>query len=292
VTFRVSVCIPAYKQPELLLRTVKSVLMQKNCDFEIVITDDSGDDSVEVALGELIADRRIHYMRNSLRLGAIGNWNASIENARTDIIKILHHDDWFDTDDALSRIIEPIASGETLVVFTACRAMSVHGGEMFMHRASPEQLEMLKDNLTNLVFANFIGAPSVAAFSRKMFVPFNPAYTWLSDVDFYIRLIEKAEGQFKYLCEPLINITSDSKEQLSRECEAQRLRSLKENISLVAECGTKRRQQKLAPHFFSLAYGLTASEIFVAISFALRLGEFRIARALVKGLVFAMISKK
>lgn len=47
----VTISIPAYKQPEVLLRTVNSVLVQKNCEFEIVITDDSDDDSVEVALG-------------------------------------------------------------------------------------------------------------------------------------------------------------------------------------------------------------------------------------------------
>lgn len=54
----VTISIPAYKQPEVLLRTVNSVLVQKNCEFEIVITDDSDDDSVEVALGYLKADDR------------------------------------------------------------------------------------------------------------------------------------------------------------------------------------------------------------------------------------------
>src|SRR5437016_9443960 len=43
----VSVCIPAYRQPESLVRAIQSVLLQKSCDFEIVVTDDSADASAE-----------------------------------------------------------------------------------------------------------------------------------------------------------------------------------------------------------------------------------------------------
>lgn len=292
MTSVVSVCIPAYKQPEVLLRTVKSVLMQKNCNFEIVITDDSGDDSVEVALGDLLTDSRIRYLRNPTRLGAIGNWNASIMNAHAEIIKILHHDDWFITDDGLAQSIQPIVHGEALVVFSACKAMSVNGSELFPHCATTEQVEILRKNPADLVFANFIGPPSVVAFSRKVFVPFNSRYTWLSDVNFYIRLLSNAQGQFKYLSLALINVTSDSPEQLSRDCEAQRLRSLKENISLFDECESDKQWKKLSAHFFSLAQGLTAPEICDGIYFALRLGQFGIAGALVKNLVFSIIKGK
>lgn len=293
MTFGVSVCIPAYRQPDVLLRTVESVLMQKGCEFEVVITDDSDDDSVESALGQLTADSRVRYFRNATRLGAIGNWNASVEKARTDIIKILHHDDWFISDVGLLQSSELIASGETLVVFSACRAMSVDGSELFTHCAKPEQIEPLRKDPASLVFANVIGPPSVATFSRKALVDFNPRYTWLSDVDFYIRLIKKAKGDFRYLDEPLINVTSDSAAQLSRECERQRLRSVKENISLFAECGTDHLPyNKLVSHFFLLAQGLRFSEIGEAMYFSGRLGEVRIVSALFKGLLFSMVSGK
>lgn len=287
----VSVSIPAYKQPEVLLRTVKSVLTQKNCEFEIVITDDSNDDSVEAALDCFKTDSRIRYIKNPTRLGAIGNWNASIANARADIIKILHHDDWFVDDNSLSKSVQPIVSEEVLVVFSACRAMSVDGSELFKHSATIEQVGILKNKPANLAYANFIGPPSVATFSRKVFVPFNSRYTWLSDIDFYIRLIEKAGGRFTYLYESLINVTSDSPHQLSRECEAQALRSLKENISLFAECDADRKK-RLAAHFFSLARGLTSTDLREGIYFAGRLGQVRIASALVKGWMFSMLSGK
>jgi len=287
----VTISIPAYKQPEVLLRTVNSVLVQKNCEFEIVITDDSDDDSVEVALGYLKADDRIRYIKNPTRLGAIGNWNASIANARTDIVKILHHDDWFVDGNSLAQSVQPIISGDALVVFSACRAMSVDGHELFKHSATTDQIEILANKSSNLAYANFIGPPSVVTFSREVFVPFNSKYTWLSDVDFYIRLIEQAHGRFRYLYEPLINVTSDSPEQLSRECEALALRSLKENISLFAECGVD-RQKKLAIHFFSLAQGLAVKDLREGIYFAVKLGELRIASALFKGLVFSMLNGK
>jgi cellulose synthase/poly-beta-1,6-N-acetylglucosamine synthase-like glycosyltransferase len=40
-TPRVSICIPAYEQPDYLKVTLDSIIMQDFDDYEIVITDDS-----------------------------------------------------------------------------------------------------------------------------------------------------------------------------------------------------------------------------------------------------------
>ena len=48
----VSVCIPAYRQPVAVSRAMASTLSQSFRDFEIVVTDDSPDDSVERALSQ------------------------------------------------------------------------------------------------------------------------------------------------------------------------------------------------------------------------------------------------
>ena len=38
---QVSVCIPAFRQPDLAVRAVGSALEQAGCELEVVVTDDS-----------------------------------------------------------------------------------------------------------------------------------------------------------------------------------------------------------------------------------------------------------
>ena len=208
--------------------------MQKGCDFEVIVCDDSDNNSVKESLLD-IKDSRIKYFKNSTRLGAIENWNQSIRYANYNIIKILHHDEWFVADDGLLKSVEPILLGEAVIVFSACKAFSFQEGELSKHAANVNQLKLLRDNPSSLVFGNFIGAPSVVTFNKDLNIFFDKKFVWLSDIDFYIRLLHAAKGNFVYLPEALINVTQDSMHQLSRECENQRLRSLIENINLFSQ---------------------------------------------------------
>ena len=47
---KVSICIPAYGNPVGICRLLESVRIQKYRDFEVIVTDDSPDDSVEKAV--------------------------------------------------------------------------------------------------------------------------------------------------------------------------------------------------------------------------------------------------
>lgn len=235
MTMLVSVCIPAYRQPSLLKRAVCSVLCQQHCEFEIVITDDSPDDEVFAALGELLFDSRLKYFKNVHRLGAIANWNESLRRASGEVIKILHHDDWLDSPTALAEFIEPIVSGKAAVTFSASRSMSLNGIEISIHRASPANLERLKYSVEPLVFSNILGAPSVIAFERSLMMEFDNRYTWLSDVDFYIRAITAARFKFEYIDKLLICATAESPLQLSRDCENNRVRTLLEYVRLYSD---------------------------------------------------------
>src|SRR5437763_8320242 len=100
----VSVCIPAYRQPEFLYRAVQSVLMQDFDDFEIVITDDSPDSDV-MDVVKAIRDSRIRYSRNSTRLGSPANWVAALTCSSGRLIKFMHHDDCFARPDSLGRFV-------------------------------------------------------------------------------------------------------------------------------------------------------------------------------------------
>jgi glycosyltransferase involved in cell wall biosynthesis len=91
----VSVCIPAYRRPETLATAIESVLAQSFDDFEIVVSDDSG--NLESAVAG-IRDPRIRYFKNERTLGMAGNWNRSLDRASGGYLALLMDDDrWLPT---------------------------------------------------------------------------------------------------------------------------------------------------------------------------------------------------
>src|SRR4051812_42190862 len=91
----ISICIPAYKRVAYLQQLLESIAAQTFKDFEVIVTDDSNDDSVR-RLADGFSDKlKIKYFKNEVPLGSPGNWNAAVQHATGKWIKIMHDDDWF-----------------------------------------------------------------------------------------------------------------------------------------------------------------------------------------------------
>ena len=97
----ISICIPAYKHVDFLERLLDSVASQTFRDFEVVITDDSPDESVHNLVESFEGKIEIHYYKNQTPLGTPENWNEAIRKAHGTWIKLMHNDDWFAREDAL-----------------------------------------------------------------------------------------------------------------------------------------------------------------------------------------------
>ena len=83
---KISICVPAYKNPSGIARLLASVKAQTFSDYEVILTDDTPDDSVrEAAMAAGLSNLR--YEKNQTRLGATGNWNAAVRLARGEWIK-------------------------------------------------------------------------------------------------------------------------------------------------------------------------------------------------------------
>jgi glycosyltransferase involved in cell wall biosynthesis len=273
---QVSVCIPTYLQPELAVRAVRSALEQTGCDLEVVVTDDSRDDRVRESLQQF-HDPRLKYFKNGRRLGAINNWNEAIRRSQGEIKKVLHHDDWFPHRDCLAHFVEPIASGRSKIVFAACNELGSDGELRSVHVARPDEIASLRNAPQSLVYGNFVGAPSVSAFHGSLQQRFNPRYLWLSDMDFYIRLLRETGGDFVYLDEPLVNISTDLPTQISRECERDKARSYYEHASLIAELRFADDDRGFARRFlWEMASNMTLAEVMSVICRGLRDGRVKL----------------
>ncbi|MEO5803436.1 MAG: glycosyltransferase family 2 protein [Verrucomicrobiota bacterium] len=88
----VSICTPTYNRPDFLERAIRSCLAQTYQNFEIIVTDNSTNDSSEKLISRL-SDPRIRYFKNEKNLGPVGNTNRATALARGKYIKILMDDD-------------------------------------------------------------------------------------------------------------------------------------------------------------------------------------------------------
>lgn len=91
----ISVLIPSYNRPELLVSTIRSALAQDGCDFEVIVSDDASPRGPEVAsaVEPFKADSRFQYIAQPQNLGWSDNRNALVAEARGDFVLLLGDDD-------------------------------------------------------------------------------------------------------------------------------------------------------------------------------------------------------
>ena len=72
----VSICVPAYKKPAFVLRLLDAVLKQDYKDVEVVITDDSPNDDIKIAIAPYLSQLNVQYYRNIPALGSPGMYTV------------------------------------------------------------------------------------------------------------------------------------------------------------------------------------------------------------------------
>lgn len=92
---KVSICLPTYKRPDLLIGCIESCFAQTHTNIEIVIGDDSPDERTERLIAERYGnDERIAYRRNTPALGQARNVASLFARATGDKILLIHDDDY------------------------------------------------------------------------------------------------------------------------------------------------------------------------------------------------------
>lgn len=208
----ISLCIPAYKRPELLIRLLRSVEMQSFSDYEIIISDDTPGDEVKQAM-DGFSHLPIRYFKNEPAAGMPANWNLAMQKAEASWIQLLHADDWYASKDTLAEFAAVCKSTAASFVFCASKEVNNKEEEIKTLELSKAKRKMLEDNPVSLVYENMIGHPSVVLHKKDNSIQYNTTFKWVVDIDFYIRFLEK-HPLFEYIGKPLMNIGIDE-EQVS-----------------------------------------------------------------------------
>ncbi len=202
--YKVSVVIPTYNNLESFKRAFNSVLMQLYKDYEIVVSDDSGNDDIEKYLKNCPLPR-IKYFKNPRALGSPENWNEGIRIAQGEYIKILHHDDWFSKRYALEKFVNAMDENpECDLGYAKSVNVEIKTGRQ-RHRKAEKYVKLLEANPYELLKSNRIGAPSVTIFKRSLNIEFDKNLKWLVDIDFYLRILIK-NSKITFINEELVNI--------------------------------------------------------------------------------------
>jgi glycosyltransferase involved in cell wall biosynthesis len=88
----VSFCFTTYKRPDILIDTVKSILLQKIADWEIIISDNDPEGSGK-KITTAFTDDRIKYFPNKENLGMKKSFNKSLERSTGEFIVMIADDD-------------------------------------------------------------------------------------------------------------------------------------------------------------------------------------------------------
>lgn len=99
-TMKFSIITPTYKRGDLLTRTIESVLRQTYTDWEMIIVNDSPDDSSYKPFASSTTDTRIHYYVNDTNRGVNYSRNRALDNISegSDWVIFLDDDDYLAPD--------------------------------------------------------------------------------------------------------------------------------------------------------------------------------------------------
>lgn len=233
----ISICIPAYKNTSYLTRLLDSISIQNFADFEVVITDDSPDESVNNFIAGYPKLKGLRYFRNPVPLGTPENWNESIRRANGKWIKLMHDDDWFSDRSSLQTYADAIHANGSYFIFSAYNNIFLNSGKQRKITPLNYRLRAMEEEPYTLLSRNVIGPPSVTMIRNDRLVDYDRNTKWVVDIDYYIRrlLIHK----YFFINKALINVGM-SYQQVTADCVYNRKVQMPENFYLLNKVGYKK----------------------------------------------------
>ena len=226
---KVSICIPAYCETKFLFEALESCLSQSFTDIEVIVSDDTPDDSVkEVVARFAVSDDRISYYRNLGTPGAAGNSNYAVSKARGEWIKFLYQDDLFASDNSLEDFVAQ--TDKVDFIFSPC--IQVKENTRRIYRINDESYKKLRKDPVRAILSlgNIIGAPSAIMIRKSAFTPFAEDMVWKFDLYGYINAFINT-GNILCLDKPLI-IINEHDRQLTERVGRHNVIDYKESIKI------------------------------------------------------------
>lgn len=213
----VSIVIPAYN-PEFFETALSSALNQSWPHCEIIIYDDSTDDTIRLTCERyaLKSDTPIFYTKNDIRLWEEGNVLAGVRRASGKYVKFLYDDDIL-FEHCITRLVAALETSPDNRMASCRRIRIDEDGNSLMDMlatAYPFNGDVILDGPDVVKFfadhaVNFIGEPSTVLCYRKDLLSFGDELfklkgenlPFLTDMTLYLKLLRR--GNLAFVAETL-----------------------------------------------------------------------------------------
>jgi len=182
---KMSIAIPTFEYygrgVEFLDDMFRTIASQTLKDVEVVVSDHSLNDDIELYCYDNEHDLNIKYVHNENLRGNPGvNTNFAIDHCTGEIIKLFYQDDFFYDTEALDKMYKAMTNS-TKSWFVCGAIHTIDNGESFFNPMYPRWDE----NMILYPGYNFIGGASVLSIKQKVKTRFDINTVMLLDVDFY-----------------------------------------------------------------------------------------------------------
>jgi len=193
----VSVCIPVYNGAAFIAAAVESVLKQTFGEFELIVLDNASTDETPRILAQF-DDARLRIIRHASNIGASANFNAALNEARGEWVKILCADDLLYPGCLEQQLQNAVLSGKDAPVLLCCaRDVIDAGGRRWMRRAFSDRSGAVSgpEAIRRSVRAgtNLFGEPASVLMNREAALKaggFNSAWRFCTDLDLWVRILQ------------------------------------------------------------------------------------------------------
>jgi len=202
----ISICVPAYKHEHYLERLLASISIQTFRDYQVIITDDSPDNKVELLAARFNPISNLRYYKNKESLGTPENWNEGIRKANGSWIKVMHDDDWFVDENSLQTFYDAtVENPDCTFFFSAYNNVEDKSKTVESVTMSRFGHFLLSSNPLNLFKKQFVGNPSCTLIKNDLNEWYDNNFKWVVDFEFYIRYL-KNRNNFFYIHKKLVNV--------------------------------------------------------------------------------------
>jgi glycosyltransferase involved in cell wall biosynthesis len=231
----ISICIPAYKRADYIKRLLDSISIQTYHDFDVIVTDDSPNSELKSICEHYHEKFKIQYFKNATNLNTPENWNEAIKRADGQWIKIMHDDDWFSSNQSLSKFAAAAQNqSRGHFIFSAYTNIYEETGSRKAMKLSRFKKIALSKEPAVLISDNVIGPPSVVMHINNGQIWYDREMKYIVDIDFYLHFLRLTS--FHYINQSLINV-GINKDQVTKYTFGYAEIHLKESLLLLEKTG-------------------------------------------------------
>lgn len=144
---KVSIIVATYNRQKYISLAIESILAQSFSDWEMIVADDSSQDSTRETIDHYLKDTRIKYYFNEQNLGISKNRNKALKMCQGKYIAVLDSDDlWFDKGKLAKQVDFLENNPDYGLIGTGIRVIDGHGN-IIKEYHNPETDKKIRESI-------------------------------------------------------------------------------------------------------------------------------------------------